>query len=165
MRYNLRIVLAAMAFIALAAAAIGTDSYLLADMTVGATVLMWCYALVVALAAGPGRRRGVAWGFVILFAVHAAGVYLVPNRVLSGRAVELVGYDVSSNGMLIVEDRPAFANNPRFVGLSPMNFRSTVHANWLRPVHALATVAAGLVGCAMGYWAFRTAARSNGDEA
>jgi hypothetical protein len=71
--------LAATAYVALVAAAIGTRNAILSEVVWAVPLLAICYAVVVA-AIHPGRRRAMAVGFVALAAIYLACVYFAPTK-------------------------------------------------------------------------------------
>ena len=79
MRFTLRFLLLATAYVSLVAAAVGTLSPVLADCLWAAMLIAGCYALVLAFVA-TGRRCAMAIGFVALAVVYVAWFYLLPAR-------------------------------------------------------------------------------------
>jgi hypothetical protein len=151
MRFSIRWMLALVAYVALVTTAIATGSYLLADVVWGLTLVAVCYAMVVAWV-DRGRRQAMAVGFVIMAALHVAGLYVVPNRVPAARAFVATGYYLSdSDGEVYVYEM----TRPGTYQIAPGG-QST-----LRVANAIVTLVAGVVGCFVGRAAYRGQSRSD----
>jgi hypothetical protein len=151
--FSLKALLAAMAYVALAAAAISTKSWPLAVSVSVFSILAFCYAVFVGLAWD--ERRGVALGFILLFAANAWAVLLAPRYLPSSQLLHALGYNVSAKGAVLVADAgptvsamyppPAFIRPA--VELTPI----------IRTANAAGTMGAGLLGCLLGAVAFPAA--------
>jgi hypothetical protein len=103
MRYSLRWLLLAMAYVALVAGAIRSGSFLLADVVWAVTLCAVCYTAVVACIANE-KVRAMAIGFVVLAAVYIGCAFLVPHHVPGARFIPAASY---------VIDVPRFDADPR----------------------------------------------------
>lgn len=146
-----------MAYVALATAAIGGKSWLLATAVALASILAFCYAVFVGTAWD--ERRGLAGGFILLFAVYAWAVFFMPRSVPSSRVLEACGYTVSNNGAVLVTDASSFGFS---AGPSQSIVRPALELiPMVRTANAAGAMAAGLVGCMLGALVFRPARRAN----
>jgi hypothetical protein len=145
MRFSLRRLLLAIAYVALVAAAVGTQSPALIDVLWAGSLIAGCYAIVLAFVA-TGRRRAMAIGFVTLAAAYAALIYLFPGRSPVMHAVSALGYTVSVSelGVLMIRGRSADV------------VRIVTAAQIANPV---STLAAGLIGAGIGALAYRNSKR------
>ena len=150
-RFSIKWLLGIAAYVALGAAAIGSDSALLADATWAATFLAFTYAVVVACVA-TNRRRAVAMGFAIVAAANFACLYVAPDRLPAARVLPAFGYLLTADGILVVEsDRPSGSAGGRL-----RSFRGATSGKQVfRTANALGTMLAGLVGCAIGAIAYK----------
>ena len=117
MRFSIRWLLAATAYVALATAAIATGNVLLTDVVWAVTLLAVCFAIVVVCVARR-QRQAMALGFVVLATAHLAGLYLMPNRVPAMRLISVAGYIVNDTGT-IYEIDPAKPGAYREVRIGP----------------------------------------------
>jgi hypothetical protein len=143
MRFSIRWLLAAMAYVAIAITAIATASDLLADLVWGISWLALCFAIVVACL-GRRRQQAMAIGFVALAVANIVSLYLVPNRTPSMRLFSVAGYLVTSEGKIYEPDpaRRGQVRNPPGIGATA------------RTANAVGTLLIGLVGCFVGRFAF-----------
>jgi hypothetical protein len=142
MRYSLRWLLLAMAYVALVAAAIGATGSMFVDILWIVWIVSLCYAFVV-MCVGKDRRRAMAVGFVALSAAHAACIYLFPYHVPVMHVVSGLGYAFGGDGA-IYEHVSAGR-----VRIAPGITNATHIAN------AVVTLAVGMIGCGIGalaYW-------------
>jgi hypothetical protein len=146
MRFSLRWLMTATAYVALIIAAIAGQSYVLADVAWAISLLALCLAILIVCFARK-QRQVLATGFVLLASVHIVGQFLVPSRLPAMRLLSAVGYNVASSGD-IYEPDPA----------NPGAYRGVV---WIVPAirtaNAVGVLAAGLVGCLIGHLAYRLA--------
>src|ERR671918_95405 len=105
MRFSLRWLLAATAYVALFSAAIATRNELLADLLWAVSMLAWIYAGVVACIARQ-QRQAIAIGFVLAATMYAIGLYLIPGRVSLAWVFSFAGYTVVEGGEVYVHTSP-----------------------------------------------------------
>jgi hypothetical protein len=144
MRFSLRWLLVGVAFIAVAAAAIGTNNRLLADLTWAAVMMAICYAAVVACTS-KGMPKAIAVGFLVLAIANLVAMHLTPSKVPSMRLFAALGYTVTEDGY--VWTAPA--------GFAPST-RATPDAAF-HAINAVGVLVAGLVGAVIGWFAGRHA--------
>jgi hypothetical protein len=106
MRFSLRGLLLATAYVALVAGAIGSRSALLADAVWLVSIAVTFYAGVVA-GASTGVRRATAIGFVVWFAAYFAGLYFIPNRMPANQLLTALGNNVSGGLLYVIETAPS----------------------------------------------------------
>jgi hypothetical protein len=150
MRFSLKWALAAMAYVALAAAAISAKSPLLADLLWAMTILALCYAMILAWIVRR-ERRAMAAGFVVALAANLICLYLAPSHALSSHALSAFGYTVNESGQFL-EPAPSVNNVPTlgmYEKSKPIKYAAD----------AMCTMAAGLFGCGLGALAFRRGER------
>jgi hypothetical protein len=154
MRYSIRWMLGAMAYVALIAAAISTASEFLADIVWAVSLVALGYGIVVASVAH-GKRRAMAIGFVALSITNVVGLYLKPYRLPAVRLLYVLGYSMQSDGDIYVRTGQPPMGSP--LGLStPMTRRKVAGGMAVsRTVHGVETMVAGLVGCLIGALAYR----------
>jgi hypothetical protein len=144
MRFSLRVLLLAMAYVAIAAAAIRVGSVFLADAVWFVTLGALCYAGVVAFT-GNGRRRAMAAGFVILAAAYVASIFLIPHHVPAARLLRVSGWGVTTAGEVYV------------LGAAPM--ARAWATSTLRAANGIGTMVVGLIGAGIGALAHRNSKR------
>src|SRR4051794_20671011 len=117
MRFSLRWLLAATAYVAVLIGAIGTQSYLLTDLLWYVALFAFCYATIVTVVS-QGKRRAMAIGFLVLSSSHLICSYSVPGYLPFARVYGLCGYYVQRDGM-IYEPAQTTAGRvaPRIVGV------------------------------------------------
>jgi hypothetical protein len=146
MQFSIKWLLAAFVYVALAAAALATSRQLIADLVWAVTGLAFGYAVVVSIIAC-GKRQAVALGFVVTSALYVFALMMAPGSASSHRAFVAVGYVLGSDGTLYEYDVAAPAGG----GLRTLgDFTPAIRAS-----NAVATMAAGLIGCCLGAMAFR----------
>ncbi len=150
MRFSLKLALAAMAYVALAAAAISQRSTIGRDALWAVTVLAFAYAAVVSFIA-TGKRQALALGFLVLTAIYVVGLYLQPRVLSSRRVFEAAGYRISDDGDVhaVVFIAPGLQQDKY-----PGNFTPAIQS-----ANAICTMAAGLIGCGLGALAYRRGGR------
>src|SRR5690349_5727931 len=111
MRFSLRWLLVIMAYVALLAATVGTQSRFLVDLVWIVTLVAFCY-MVVAACVERGKRQAMAIGFVVLAATHVICLYLVPIETPAVRFYQALGYTVDPSINLIYEPTDS-ASAPR----------------------------------------------------
>jgi hypothetical protein len=153
MRFSIRWVLAAMAYFALVAAAMGSYSEFLFELTWVVSIVAFCYAAVFAIVSR-GRRQAVAAGFVVMFVLHAFCVLISPDHspvnwlyLPSGRFVNSgVVYEANAN--------PRFQPNPP----------APAWIDNVRVAYAAGTLLAGFAGFGIGALVWRNSEREELDE-
>jgi hypothetical protein len=146
-RFSLRWILAATAYAALAAAAVGRQSDALATWVWTITILVAAYVFLTACVAR-GERRFAAAGFALLFAINSACMYLAPSHLPSTSVFVAAGYEYrdGDDAMLRYDSTTA--------GLGSGGI-SYIPAAIVRTSNALGALAAGLVGSFLGIVAWR----------
>jgi hypothetical protein len=144
MRFSLKRALAVTAYVAFAAAAFRFESELFADAVLwGVAILACCYAVIIVVIER-GRAQAQAIGFAVVFAAFMVCLWAVPARVPSSRLLKAAGYVVAETGMV-------YTVVPDGQGSS----RVVVLAATAQSAHAIAALAAGLIGSALGVLAFQ----------
>jgi hypothetical protein len=153
MRFSLRWLLFATAFVALVAGAIVSRSTFMADIVWLLTFTTFCYAVVTACF-GKGTRRAMALGFALFAAGHFGSLFALESRIPTSRLFRLAGYRVSDEMLY----------SPEFVETRTIDGKSTPHSRRqriesgtavVRTANAVVTLAAGLIGCGIGALAYR----------
>lgn len=144
MRFSIKWLLAAMAYVALAAAAIGTHSTLLATLVWTLTIVAALYASIL-VTNSMGEQRWRATGFAIFVAAYIAGMFAAFTTVPASQLFQLAGYNVNRDGTLYV-----------WMDAGHTNFDSLPEiATSLRTANAVCAMLAGLFGCGLGGLAYR----------
>ena len=155
MRFSIRWLLVATAYVALVTAAIASGRELLADAVWAASIFAVCYATAVACSAGP-RPRAIAAGFVVLAVANMLGIHSTPSKTPAMRFIDLIGYTVSDRGQIWVEGKhPSGIGFVREPGISPSGFRT---------INAVGTLLVGIVGGVIGALAYRQFRERDSDE-
>jgi hypothetical protein len=156
MRFSLKWLLGATAYVALVAGAIGSGKGVFADSVWAVSFLSLTYAAVTACNPG-SERQAAAIGFTILAIAHVVGLWFVADRLPATHFFTLLGYSVSSGGDLYVAIFQPIENQP-----SQVTYRAVpVGIAMVRTANAISTLLAGLVGCVIGALAYRPAGRPN----
>src|SRR5688572_7201134 len=103
MRYTLRWLLLAMAFVALVAGTIVSVNSSLNSLTWSATAIVFTYDAVT-LCYARGKRQAVALGFVVLSSAYFAALCFFPVQTPAARLFNTLGYGVSNQGLLSARD-------------------------------------------------------------
>jgi hypothetical protein len=149
MRYSLKWLLGATAYVALVAGAIGSGRGVFADGVWAVSFLMLTYAAVTACSPG-SERQAAALGFTIVAAAHVVGMYVVADRLPASHFFSVLGYSVAEGELYVAEVQP-IASQP-----SQVTYRHVlVGGNVIRTANAVGTMLAGLVGYAIGALAYR----------
>jgi hypothetical protein len=148
MRFSIRWMLGAVAFVALVTAAIVSQSYLLVDLAWAVILLAVVYAIV--LACNPNKQRqAIAIGFVCVAVMHAACLYLLPSHAPTTHALRAAGYILSKGQVYEV--------------VSERSGRTWVRTNKMQlavsAANAVVTLVAGLAGGFVGAAAYAHARR------
>jgi hypothetical protein len=147
MRFSIRSLFAATAYLALATAAIATGSELLADLIWAISILTICFAFVLACIARK-QKQAIALGFALLASAHVVGLYWFPARLPSMRLFSALGYIVYDTGEVFEIDPttpPARGAYREVKGIEPA----------IQTANAIGALAAGLIGCLIGQLAYR----------
>jgi hypothetical protein len=151
MRFSIKWLLGATAYVALVAAAIGSDSTLLADAAWAATFFAFTYAVVVA-SVSKGKRRALAIGFIVVAAGNFAILHVAPYRLPATYLLPLFGYRLTPDGVLVVESTRTSGT----AGGQLTTFRGATKSKQVfRTANAVGTLLAGLVGSAIGAMAYK----------
>jgi hypothetical protein len=142
MRFSIKWLLAAMAYVALVAAAAKAEYGVLADAPWAVLLLCFCYSLIL-VGVTFGERHARAVGFTVACAAHFAVVYAAIDHTLAAHALRLAGYSVTSAGRVIEVAGPNSIRTAQ--GVRPI----------LNSSNAVATLAAGLIGSYVGALVFR----------
>jgi hypothetical protein len=155
MRFSTRWLLIVMAYVALLAATVGTQSRFLVDSVWAVTLLAFCYAVVVAFIVR-GKRQAMAIGFVALAATHVICLYLVPIETPAIRFYQALGYTVDPSINLIYEptDSTLGATSGRITRGSS-RYHIVNRLPDLRTSSGVVTLFAGFVGCWIGALAYK----------
>jgi len=186
MRFSLKWALAAMAYVALAAAALSQRSPVWAGLLWTATIFAFCYALLVCFAWDD--RRAAALGFVVVSIVYYVHQQMAPTQALPRQILVAAGLDtwqvpntfeiyvtqgapannkqpgeVVQQGEIVAEvvDDPIGAANPKPVKVRRTVMERAFATTRLQAVSAIGFMAAGLTGALLGVLAFRRG-RQNG---
>jgi hypothetical protein len=150
MRFSLKWLLGATAYVALVAGAIRTGSGLFADVVWAVSFLALTYATVTAC--NPrSERQAAAIGFALVATAHVVGLCFVAERLPATHFFSMLGYTVSLDGDLYVPIIQPISNQP-----SQVTHRAVpVGTVMVSTAHAIGTMFAGLIGIAIGALAYR----------
>jgi hypothetical protein len=155
MRLSLKWLLAATAYVALVAGAIGSGSGVFSDAVWAVSFLVLAYAAVTAC--NPqSERQAAAIGFSIVATAHVVGLWFLADRLPAAHFFSLIGYSVSGDGDVYVRVFQPIENEPSQVTYRRVPIDRAV----VRTANAIATMIAGLVGCAIGALAYRHVGRT-----
>ncbi len=166
MRFSLKWALAAMAYTAWAAAALGAPSVFFdLGLWVVAAVAFF-YAALLAITAR-GKLRVLATGFVLSLAVYCACLYAFPYRAPWNGAFESTIRPGLNPAQRISEYQRLMSQvqlhpQPQVAGRSSMLTQledDYVQALRLECINAIGAMGAGLIGCGLGALAYRRAQR------
>ena len=149
MRYSMKWILAAMVYVAIAAAAFSQPGWVYADLLWAATFLAFSYAIIVAWLV-PGVARARAGGFVIVAACFVASLHLSPVDVPARRVLEAIRVMLPADSV----DR-----EPTTVSEWMASPRRESRGTQIRSADTVATMLSGLVGCLLGSLAYNRARR------
>src|SRR5688572_14466660 len=148
MRYSLKWLLLAMAYVAIVAAAIGSRTDVLADAVWALSLMAICYAVVLACVS-KNQRRAMAIGFALLASVNVMCTFSVPTRLPIMRLLNVVGYGADDGSLYGVREQP----DPHVPG-RVIRVRHLHNKAWFVTANAVGTMLAGLVGCGIGALAY-----------
>ena len=149
MRFSLKYILAATAYVALAAAAFTQPTWVYADLLWVVTFLAFVYALLSAYFTR-GKRRATWLGFVVAAGCYVACVQFAPNGAPTGRFIKAILPRPSAP--ISPADRGAIVSDPSFTV-------AYIDDSRRRAAHSIATMLCGLVGCWLGSLAYTRAGR------
>jgi hypothetical protein len=179
LRFSIKWALAAMAYAALAAAALTQDGWAYTDLLWLATFLAFAYAVLLAcFQRGPGQARAV--GFAVVSFALACCMLVAPENLPTQRVLTALGV-IKEQIVFAPPQSPQAATGAWFLTASPApnsyamgsaQPATTLQATFgptlstssqpaaaaaleLRAANALATMFAGLVGCVLGALAYR----------
>lgn len=156
MRFSIRWLMAATAYAALLAAAIGTGSALLVSLVWAVPILSFCYAVIVSCV-DRGRRQAMAIGFAVVSAAHVGCIYLAPYNSPARLLYYAAGYSIRS-GDRIYEPTGEMEMVGRSLQRGYRRVSSPIPD--VRTTNGVLTLGAGLIGCYFGSLAYRRAERS-----
>jgi hypothetical protein len=155
MRFSLKWLLGATAYVALVAGAVASGKGIFADSVWAVSFLALTYAAVTACNPG-SERQAAAIGFTIVATAHVIGLWFVADRLPAAHFFTMLGYSVSPDGELYVAVFQPMENQP-----SQLTYRAVpVGIAIVRTANAIVTLLAGLVGCMIGALAYRRASRT-----
>ena len=149
MRYSMKWILAAMVYVAIAAAAFSQPGWVYADLLWLATFLAFSYAIIVAWLI-PGAARARAGGFVIVAACFVTCLHLSPVDVPARRILAAIHSVFPADP---ASREPSTVSE--WMAASSRVSRSTQ----IRSADTVATMLSGLVGCLLGSLAYNRARR------
>jgi hypothetical protein len=149
MRFSLKWLLGATAYLALVAAAIGSGGNGVSNAVWAVSFLVLTYAAVTACHPR-SERQAAAIGFSIVATAHLAGLWFIADRLPAAHFFSVIGYSVSDGDVYVRVFQP-IENEP-----SQVTYRRVpIYRAVVRTANAIATMIAGLVGCAIGALAYR----------
>ena len=181
MRYSMKWILAAMVYVAIAAAAFSQESWVYADLLWLVTFVAFGYAFLRGCT-GIGAQRWRATGFVFLSLCYVVCLHFSPESVPTGRLLVSVfespiapppavySAPVVSSPQVIYQSAPGGMvairqpQIPPGTGWRPNPARTVGVADYhtafmARAANAIATMFSGLVGCLLGSLAYNRARR------
>ena len=168
MRFSLKWALAAMAYVALAAAALSQRPPVWAGLLWTATIFAFCYALLVCFAWDD--RRAAALGFVVVSIVFYLHQSVAPTQALPRQILVAAGLDtwqqrytsdVYVTPSAVADGDPFAPANPNSVTFRNIISQRAFATTRLQAASAIGVMAAGLTGALLGVLAFRRG-RQNG---
>ena len=144
MRYSMKWILAAMVYVAVAAAAFSHPGWFYADLLWAATFLAFSYAIIVAWLV-PGEARARAGGFVIVAACFVACLHLSPIDVPARRILAAI------HSMFPADSA---SREPTTVSEWMASPSRVSRSTQIRSADTVATMLSGLVGCLLGSLAY-----------
>jgi hypothetical protein len=155
MRFSLKWLLGATAYVALVAGAIGSGKGVFADGVWAVSFLALTYAAVTACSPR-SERQAAAMGFTIVATAHVVGLSFVADRLPASHLFTVLGYSVAPDGELYVAVFQPIASQPNQVTFRHVQVGGIV----VRTANAVGSMIAGLVGCVIGALAYRNTAGS-----
>ena len=163
MRYSMKWILAAMVYVAIAAAAFSQDSWVYADLLWSATFLAFGYAVLLAgFVPGPVRTR--ATGFIVLATCYVACAHFAPQTVPTAR-IESAAFRADTPQTGVALALPGMPQGQTYL-LEPERFSAGLYnyarrglTDEHRAANAIAAMLSGLVGCLLGSLAYNRARR------
>lgn len=158
LRFSLKWLLAAMAYVAIAAAAFKDGWWIWADLLWAIAWLAGAYALLNFWLRDGAARAGAA-GFAIVMACYGLSLQFAPGSLPTARMLMAVGVDATSVASpTFIPVYPYPAPNVNAAVTTAITARNTdLWAPKLRAAHCFAAMLAGLAGYSLGLLAWRQA--------